>query len=624
MINKYNFIFILVLVLFLGSTVKPIQSQSIENKKAKILNSDTNHSPNESTSFVADKFDYNFTTKYKLPKLRKFRPKTTTPLKVSPDYKYWPGYQKFPAEMAQAQNWRNEEDIIEGWDWSLPNSVQPSSRSLICLSRTIEKFPKPDFNSNPVISIWFNWSDIEPREGIYDFGRLYKMIERADSQGYGVIFRPITAVWKRVYIKNPESSPDWMLKNSAPKYLVEKYGLKPKAEKIRKSDRANLQNLDPANPIFHKFYCKMVKKFGESGLLHHPAVKGVIVGYKSHSWGDEGIGPHGEMKGTNEPEHVIERLDAWAEATKGVEYKVCMGGASEYGFSKGFGMRGGFVEMYLYRLPAKYEGQYLDHEGYIINDPDSPLINTKRFSGDENEEYEEWWKYRFGPIESFPFRYFTSTLRYLQMERNYILNNPFIIYPEMLAWASLQLGKNIEESPEVWCHLRESYMKKENYENKDYRNRQYSQQEKRSGILAVKNFERGLIQRDRPGFETQPVEKINHSYTQWMVHTDKAYDYIARKGKNIGFEIHPDFISKDRNYALKISYLDKSEGLLKISGGVDKKEIGSFALTGDQKLKTATLFLEDITFESKAGKFDIILSGIESEVVVSMVRLIKR
>jgi hypothetical protein len=57
--------------------------------------------------------------------------------------------------------------------------------------------------------------------------------------------------------------------------------------------------------------------------------------------------------------HVRERLDAWHKAFQGMEHKVFMGAPVNYGFEKGFGVRRGFVEMYLYRIPDGDMGQYM-------------------------------------------------------------------------------------------------------------------------------------------------------------------------------------------------------------------------------------------------------------------------
>jgi hypothetical protein len=45
------------------------------------------------------------------------------------------------------------------------------------------------------------------------------------------------------------------------------------------------------------------------------------------------------------------------------------------------------------------------------------------------------------------------------MRCNYLLNNQFALLPEMLAWVSLGLGRTIDDTPDVWSALRESYIK---------------------------------------------------------------------------------------------------------------------------------------------------------------------
>ena len=68
--------------------------------------------------------------------------------------------------------------------------------------------------------------------------------------------------------------------------------------------------------MFHDRYCKFVRELGKSGIPEMDVVKGLIIGYRSSSGGDEGIGPRPETKGGEEPSHVKERLDAWADACK--------------------------------------------------------------------------------------------------------------------------------------------------------------------------------------------------------------------------------------------------------------------------------------------------------------------
>jgi hypothetical protein len=294
-----------------------------------------------------------------------------------------------------------------------------------------------------------------------------------------------------------------------------------------------------------------------------------------------------------------------------VEDKVFMGGLSNYGQSKGFGIRRGFVEMYLYHIPDNHIGQLLDDNGYLFVDESNDIIAKNLFHGEENEEYEEKWAtaergFRFGKnTNSFPYRYFTANLRLLQMRCNYLLQNEFSLLPEMLTWVSLELGKTKHDAPDAWCFLRESYIRG-------------------NETLPVKNFERWVYQRDIPGYETKPVIKIEHPIEMWMVQPGKYYDFIARQGNKIGFDIDDTFLSSNQEFAVKISYLDvgKEFWSLMFQGkkGIEKRSIKN-ENTG--QIKTATFFI-DGDFKNKTSSFDLEIHGENGfEPIISFLRIIK-
>jgi len=352
---------------------------------------------------------------------------------------------------------------------------------------------------------------------------------------------------------------------------------------------------------------KFVRELGRSGIPRMDVVKGIIVGYKSASWGDEGIGPRPETRGGEEPLHVKQRLDAWAQACKGVEHKVCMAGVSEYGFSKGFGIRGGFVEMYLYRIPDKHLGQEIDSDGYLVVNESAVGVQATRLLGDENEEYEESWTHRFGKLDSFVYRYFTSSLRLLQMRRNYLLHSSSCIYPDMLPFISLEMGRTIEDTPDAWCALRESYLRKRGSREPQ----------------PVKNFERWLYQRDCEGFETRPAVKIDHAIRMWMVHGNRGtgeghyYDYVARRGKRIGFDVDDRFSIGTGQIAVKITYFDERRGTLAlVRCGSNRREV---ELSGSGEVRTATFFVDDLGSDRQR---DFVIEGVP-DAVVAFVRVVK-
>lgn len=517
-----------------------------------------------------------------------------------PPESIWGGYAQVPLSEVRPAKWLAKDCVTDGWDWSLPPEVKPAPKSYFALFRTwkrrdLEKLkylPDLNFECNPLVEHWIRWKDLEPSEGNYDFGFLKDMIKAADSRGYASSIRLLTA--------GVDFAPAWLKKYNIPK--------------LKSSGGDGVQSYDPAHPEFHRRYLKLVEALGKSKIPQMEAVKGLYIGYASPSFGDEGIGPEGHSP--DKFPHVLERLKTWANALSKVERKGYMGGWSDFGLSLGFGVRRGFVEMYLYHIPDKNIGQALDESGYLILDESAPLISQNAINGEENEEYESRWasadtNFRFGrDTSSFAYRYFSSTLRLIQMRCNRVLWNEFTLNPELFAWAALELGRSAKDSPDAWCFLRESYLKP-HYAGK-------------SG--AVKNFERFLFQRDAEDFETECAVKILQPVKMWMVDEKRPWDFVARRGEKIGFCASKDFLSgESKNVAVKITYFDdgKGEFALLFKCG-QKPQVRKIICEGSGKVKTATFFIEADFLGKAPPDFDFSIEGQNGfKPTVSFVRIVK-
>ena len=519
------------------------------------------------------------------------------------EYPYWPEYEYLTTselDTIEKQTWINNDHIINGWDWSLPDAVEPSPSGLVGLQRNMgwDKDFQPlnlQFQANAVGILWVKWRDIEKTEGNFDFSPIINRIQQANSAGLDIILRILC---------HSKSRGGDISRGQAPLWLEDLgVNLLPKTR-----ERDNL-NFDPSNPVFHEHYLRLINELKNTPIPH--MVKAAYVGYASRSHGDEGIGPHGEKspEANDTEQHVRERLDAWGEAFIGMEYKVFMGGPSHYGFEKGFGMRKGFVEMYHYRIPDNEVGQYLDENGYLCVDEEAPVLKNKCFSGEVNEEYNQSWAeessdYRFGrTTNSFPYRYFMSNLRALQMRSTYLHTTGHLI-PKMLPFISQQLGRTAEDTPDAWSFLTETRLK--------------------SGLS--KNWERWLYQRDAPGYETTAVVKMQHVRKMWMIEPGNYYDYIARKGKKMGFAADDNVFPTDveHNVAIKVSYIDNVVGTLNLvyhnNSGLQERTINT---TGGDVVRTATFFV-NAKFDATGFNFDFELhSETGKEVPVSFVRVIK-
>ena len=537
-------------------------------------------------------------------------------------YPYWPSYnyiQDSNVTNILAQEWKTTDHQMDGWDWSLPGFVQPAARSSVGLQRNAG-WTKDFFNfnlqfpANPVGLLWVSWRDIEKTMGVYDFSGIINRIKQAQSVGVKISLRILC------HSKSRGTS-----SGEAPLWL-EDLGV----TFLPQNKPGDNLNFNPAHPVFHQRYLMLINELAKTEIPS--LVKAAYVGYASPAYGDEGIGPYGEGNSAANDTviHVRQRLDAWQNAFSGMETKVYMGGSCDYGFNKGFGVRRGFVEMYLYNIPNRDLGQYIDNNGYVSVDETSPIIKHRCINGEVNEEYESSWAtdgrdFRYGnTTNSFPYRYFISNLRALQMQCTYVHTTGHLL-PQMLPFIALELGRTVTDSPDVWSFLNTFYLRKSNYATNDWRGRTFTTKETNEGIES-KNFERWLYQRDAVGYETVPEEKIQHSIKMWMVQTDKNYDYIARSGKKIGFDFDSRWSGINQEIAIKVTYFDRKAGTLSVVYKNDTELLQkSQILLGDNKLKTVTFFIPRMTLNGLPNNFDFALEAdaTTEKIVVSMVRVIQ-
>jgi len=511
-------------------------------------------------------------------------------------FTYWPSYNQTPISDISQAEWTPYDAVQDGWDWSLPHFVTPAPTSKLIIARNIylkdqriKNFPNVTFPCNPVVTHWIGWNLLEPTEDNYNWDGLRNAIDLCTAKGYKSVLRFMTCRTER-------SAPTWFadLGINTITYL-------------RNDGSVKDIDYDPADPIYHQHYLDLIADFGATGIQNRDDVVGLHVGYSSKSWGDEGIGP----KGTNgDPAvvhaHVKERLDAWAAITNGIRHKMVMGGETDYGLGLGFGLRRGFVEHYMYHTPDDIIGQKLDANNYMYIDENNPLIANNSYNGEENEEYEESWEDRFSPIAGFPYRYFSSNIRLLQMRCNAVLFNDFALMPEMLAWVGLELGRTRQDAPDIFCFLRETYI--------------------RNGVNdKVKNFERWLYQRDSQGYETEAVIPVDKNYESWMYSASYPNDYIARKGKKIGFAVDDVVFPTDQEnnvVAIKVSYIDNVVDTLKlVYHNSDGPKAKSIVTTSEDVVRTATFFI-NAKFDAEDLDYDFELHT-NGQLPVSFVRVIK-
>lgn len=512
--------------------------------------------------------------------------------------------------------WDGTDHTVDGEDWSLPTWVKPARYSGIQIN---PKLVPAEFPGRIQRTVHASWRAAEPMEGTFAFDALRQEVLKASEGGrYAVKMGVGASVWETRYF---QSLQDPGIRKTdvgtAPRWIKD-YGVPLIEEKPNKSVPFQVVNLNIYHPEYHKRYLRLIEAFGRSGI---PQMKELDVCYLhlvSASRGEEGSGPP-----IGDPRRPLfeERLQAWAEAFKGVTHKLCLVSDKDedlaLALKLGMGQRNGFVEHYLLHAPNPGLGQELDADGYLVVNEGCPLIAGNRASGDENEEYTGGHVERFGPIESFPHRYHESTLRVLQMRRNFVWaeGGSRLINPPLLHYLALELGKTAQDAPDAWCYLRESVVK---------RGKQGQ---------PVKNFERWLYQRDADGARTEATEKVEVPPQMFEFDRGHLYDLTARKTQSaqgqslIRFGVDEAFLAGGPHaVAVKITYLDRAhaEWQLEYFRG-DKMTTTRPMICGDSgATKTVTFVLHDARFPGRGyAGLDLQIHALKGDAVIRMVRVIK-
>ena len=301
---------------------------------------------------------------------------------------------RFYSEVAR-QPWRAKEDVIDGFDWSLPSAVQPSPAGFI---KGLFGDPKK-FLGNLLGVIDATWLAVEPEEGRYDFSGIERRIDELTAKGFkGVELHIRGSVWDVEYDDaNGRTIPPEKLSprqkavrkrdTSAPRWLAN-YAI-PKTRGNPQSGTDDLLiNCDIFHPDYHQRYLKMVAAFGGSGIAQRKEIAVAYAHMVSDTRGEENDGAF-----PNDPNHprMVERLKAWADAFGPNKGKLLFTGHHPENlritYSLGLGQRNGYVERYLLHTHNPALGQSMDRDGYLIVDETLPPIAENRAFGDENEEY---------------------------------------------------------------------------------------------------------------------------------------------------------------------------------------------------------------------------------------------
>ena len=536
-------------------------------------------------------------------------------------------------------NWKNASYITEGWDLSLPPSARASENAFIDInSQTTQYFKNVKDITGIRLSQHFqsSWSTLEATENNYDFSSITNAIKNARANGFD-------GICLRFYANTYNVVGNFTTHNSAPKWIKTKY---PDMYILTGTTDVDLgsrvDNYALWDPRFNALYDKLLDKFGETSIPNSDGLLGCYVCGISSSRGEEFYLPqslikeaetNGGLTRANFESTFKSRLDKWSEifgnnvgklmwvGDEANIYSTEANSINQYAINKGLGVRGGIIEVYLNKLYLPLCGTYINDNGYLSIDESNTLIaNPNILYGDEAEEYYDDLAPRFGDIKMNGYRYFEAMLRLLQMRKNMVWIGGSKIDYELTTFVANELGKTVEDTPDVWAYLRQSKV----YDT--------STSSWHTKTVDCKNYERWLYQRDMPnGYMTVPAMPVPLDKQDWVCPPDYKFSYTARRtdidsgNDKIAFAIDDRYINGAQKVAIKISYHDIGKvqwGIRYHTSNGELKE--KYITTANSKnLRTATFIISDGVFNAQNLDSDFEIYSVNGNIAVSLVRVIK-
>jgi len=181
--------------------------------------------------------------------------------------------------------------------------------------------------------------------------------------------------------------------------------------------------------------------------------------------------------------------------------------------------------------------------------------------------------------------------------------------PPLLSFVSLELGRTVEDAPDAWCELRESRIRVGDRER------------------PVKNFERWLVQRDRPGARTVPALPAVYAGAPDVPEWTARRTDVANGSAAIELALDDRFLADGpHDVAIKVTYADAGEAAweLAVPAAAGDEMVREVRAGSTGAVRTATFFLRGAAFPARGEEGDFRIRAVEGDAVICLVRVIKR
>ena len=531
--------------------------------------------------------------------------------------------------------------FMPGFDWSLPASVKQENYSGIIAE---------DPNSPPTANNSFllvRWDESNPQPGEFDFSRFENDLMRVAPK----------KILVRLEVNSQCEAPKWTL------------------DKIPASSEKSLIFWD-------KNYLELTRPFiNEFGRRYatNPQIIGVQLGladgeYKGacddndnkDGWGEFWMSPQAiseveDSFGFNPDifvsstkanidlyikafgEHVNKLaftgfgpLFTYGEGSQ--KYNDRMLEIAEYTIGKGLGNRDGAVERWMSYTDKIY--------GIVINsmpdnscrlDYDENFANKirGRYWGTENEFYGDkgYVTSSFGNYLNQPYRFLMSSLRTLQMRRNFMsisndlntIDHPVYKTQEFLHYLTKTLGKQIENTPDAFVLLGERYLSAFRLENHKDAECVKANHDK----IPIRSFGRWLTEspqntlvKNAPAIKTRMKAEDHYWGQDYYLPEGIDYEYFAREAGQFSFDLN-DQMAETRckngcEVEIKATFKDTLKTALNIYVAEGKSL--PFETKGDNQIKTVSFKIKS-AFNNGIGDSDIVLKSDQEAIPLILLRV---
>lgn len=526
-------------------------------------------------------------------------------------------------------------EVVQGFDWRLPTYAQRSKLGgLISGTRVSDKHIRGDFYR-------VRWDKTNPQKNVYDFNELKSQLQNRPQQQvllrletYGKCEAPNWALqqlkvtsrgtiifWQDRYVDTltPYIREVAKLVNQYPQIIGVQIGISDgqyriDCSKFSQKDGWGEFNLKPDELRAAQ------NQYGLTPELLESSTKRILDMYTSEFAG-------------NTHKLVFNNFDMFSWQDIATPYNARMKTIAEYALSRGIGNRDGQVEHWM-RYTNKVYGMGVtpSTNGTCTLDMDERYAKryANRYWGTEVEEFGDyyWVKDVYGSVSNQAHRFFASSLRALQMRRNYMsihgeamqkARDPIYKTQDFLRYLDKTLGKQPIDTPDAFILLGERYVA--NFRLSEFPQRTQCQSQ---GGAAFRSFGRWISEES----DSKPAMRINlpMSDKRWgqgfYLPKNVDYEYAARAGKQFSFKLN-DELSRMRcangcNVEVKVSYKDDRTSNIWLETA--NKQTGSLKTRGDGLVKTATFTLRS-SFNDPSVKQDLLLKSDSAPLSVIMLRI---